>query len=91
MNQNETSAENLDWWIGKQQEMKQQAEERLASLRQQKANRAKSSSSEEYSDWLDDAIEREAHAVDHFDKSITLAKHFRSLAQDNGLHDPRRG
>lgn len=91
MNQNEISDENLRQWNEQQEQMKLEAEKRLASLMQQKAHQTPHSVQPNARTWIDTAIEREDAAVAHFAKSIAFADSLRALAQKNRLHNPARG
>lgn len=91
MTNNEHSAENLSWWIGVQKEMKQSAQEHLASLEKLAARNARASSNGTAVPWLNDAITRQRDAIDNIGKSITAAEGYLGLASTDQLHDPRRG
>lgn len=91
MTNNEQSAENLNWWIGVQEKMKQDAQEHLAALDKLAANNVRASGTGTAAAWLIDAITRQMKAIDNISKSITAAEAYLGLASANQLHDPRRG
>jgi hypothetical protein len=91
MTNNEQSAENLKWWIGVQKEMKQAAQDHLASLEKLAANNVRANSAGTAAPWLTDAITRQRGAIDNISKSITAAEAYLGLASADQLHDPRRG
>lgn len=91
MTNNEQSAENLKWWIGVQEKMKQDAQEHLEALEKLAANNGRASGTGTAAPWLSDAITRQRDAIDNISKSITAAEAYLGSASVNQLHDPRRG
>ena len=90
MTENERSANNLEWWIGVQTEMKDQALHHLASLQIMAEGSARASATGAADSWLSDAISEQSRRIDRLDQSIMAAQALRHLAIGDRLHNPLR-